>query len=376
MKACSKVMIVGVEPRSLINFRSQLISAIKNSNHSVVSVSLPLSQSLAKDFNSAKLSHKPVYFQRTGLNPIADVKTFLQLYCTYRVEMPDLILAYTVKPVIWGGFSARFAGVKFYALVTGLGFAFQGEGLKRKLLTKLVSFLYKAALSHATKVIFQNEDNRQLFVSRRIVPIEKTEVVNGSGVDIARFSYSPIDPIDIVQPMRFLCVARLLGEKGLREYAKAAEAVKRIYPQVEVVLVGPEDTSPDGIPIDEIQTWVSLQAIDYRGSVIDVRPFIQRSHVFILPSYHEGLPRSTIEAMSIGRPVITTTAVGCRETVEEGVNGFKVAVADSKALAEKMIWFIEHPEQIEPMGLASRRIAEDRFDVHKVNAKMLEIMGL
>jgi glycosyltransferase involved in cell wall biosynthesis len=376
VKACSKVMIIGVEPRSLISFRGQLMSAMKTSNHSVVSVSSPLSESLAKDFNEAKLSHKPVCFQRTGLNPIADVKTFLQLYCTYREERPDLILAYTIKPVIWGGLAARFAGVKFHALVTGLGFAFQGQGLKRKLLTKLVSFLYKVALSHATKVIFQNEDNRQLFVSRRIVPIEKTEVVNGSGVDIARFSYSPIDPIDIVQPIRFLCVARLLGEKGLREYAKAAEAVKRIYPQVEVVLVGPEDTSPDGIPIDEIQTWASSQAIDYRGSAIDVRPFIQRSHVYVLPSYHEGLPRSTIEAMSIGRPVITTTAVGCRETVEEGVNGFKVAVADAKSLAEKMIWFIEHPEQIEPMGLASRRMAEDRFDVHKVNAKMLEIMEL
>lgn len=376
MKADSKVMVVGVEPRSLINFRGQLMSAIKTYNHSVVSVSLPLSEPLAREFTTARLLHKSVYFQRTGLNPIADVKTFLQLYRTYKEERPDLILAYTIKPVIWGGFAARFAGIKFYALVTGLGFAFQGKGLKRKLLTKLVSFLYKVTLSHASMVIFQNEDNRQLFVSRRIVPIEKTEVVKGSGVDISRFSYSPIDPIGMGQSMRFLCVARLLGEKGLREYAKAAEEVKKTYPQTEFILVGPEDTSPDGIPIDEIQAWVSSQVIDYRGSAIDVRPFIQRSHVYVLPSYHEGLPRSTIEAMSIGRPVITTTAVGCRETVEDGVNGFKVAVADVKALAEKMIWFIEHPEQIEPMGLASRRIAEGKFDVHKVNAKMLKILGL
>lgn len=376
MKGYSKILVIGVEPRSLLSFRGQLISAIEISGHSVVSVSSALSESLAEEFQSAKVSHRPVYFQRNSFNPIADLKTFFQLYSLYKQEKPVLTLAYTIKPVIWGGLAARIAGVKFYALVTGLGFAFQGEGFKRKLLTKLVSFLYKVALSHAAKVIFQNEDNRQLFVSRRIVPIEKTEVVNGSGVDITYFSHSPIDPIDIVQPIRFLCVARLLGEKGLREYAKAAEAVKNIYSQVEFVLVGPEDTSPDGIPMDEVRSWVSSGAVDYQGSIVDVRPFIQKIHVYVLPSYHEGLPRSTIEAMSIGRPVITTTAVGCRETVEDGVNGFKVAVADAKALAEKMIWFIEHPEQIEPMGLASRRIAEDRFDVHKVNAKMLEVMEL
>jgi len=222
-------------------------------------------------------------------------------------------------------------------------------------------------------VIFQNEDNRQLFVSRRIVPIGKTEVVNGSGVNIDYFSYSPLE---ISQPIRFLCIARLLGEKGLREYVKAAEIVKRKYPQAEFVLIGSEDSSPNGIPIDEVKSWSASGIVNYQGSVLDVRPLIERSHIFVLPSYHEGLPRSTIEAMSVGRPIITTTAVGCRETVEDGVNGFKVAVADAKALAEKMIWFIEHPDKVEVMGLSSRRIVEAKFDVHNVNARMLEIMGL
>lgn len=372
----NKLLLMGVEPDSLINFRGELIKSFEKVGKDVITGSLSLSIDQEKYFSQEKIKHYPVFFQRNRMNPFADIWSFFSILNIYRQQRPEMVLAYTIKPIIWGGLAARIAGVKFYALVTGLGFAFQGEGYKRKLLTKFVSLLYKMALRHAAKVIFQNEDNRQLFVSRRIVPIEKTEVVNGSGADITYFSYSPKGLIDIGQPIRFLCVARLLGEKGLREYAEAAGAVKRIYPKAEFVLVGPEDTSPDGIPIDEIQAWVSAKAVDYQGSAVDVRPFIQSSHVFVLPSYHEGLPRSIIEAMSIGRPVITTTAVGCRDTVEEGVNGFKVAVADTKALAEKMLWFIEHTEEIEPMGLASRRIAEDKFDVHKVNAKMLEIMGL
>ena len=371
-----KLLLIGVDPNSLINFREGLIRCFEQAGKNVITVSLPLSTLQEKCFSQKKINHRSVFFQRNGINPFADLRSFISIFRLYEQQRPALVLAYTIKPIIWGGLAAQFSGVNFYALVTGLGFAFQGKGFKRKLLTKLVSFLYKVALRHAVKVIFQNEDNRQLFVNRGIVPIEKTGVVNGSGVDVTYFSYSPLSLIDTVKPIRFLCVARLLGEKGLREYAKAAETVKRNYPQVEFVLVGPEDTSPDGIPINEVKYWVSSGVISYQGSIVDVRPFIQRSHVYVLPSYHEGLPRSTIEAMSIGRPVITTTAVGCRETVEEGVNGFKVAVADAKALAEKMIWFIEHPEQVGPMGFASRRIAEDKFDVHKVNAKMLEIMGL
>ena len=368
-----KLLLIGVEPHSLINFRRELIKAFEKIGKNVITVSLPLSILQEEYFSQKKINHVSVFFRRNGINPIADLRSLFAIFRLYRQQRAEIVLAYTIKPIIWGGIAARLAGVKFYALVTGLGFAFQGESFKRKLLTKFVSFLYKVALSHATKVIFQNEDNRQFFVSRRIVPIEKTGVVNGSGVDLTHFFYSPTV---MTQPIRFLCMARLLGEKGLREYAKSAEIVKRHYPQVEFLLVGPEDASPDGIPIDEIKSWGVLGTVDYQGSTLDVRPFIQRSHVYVLPSYHEGLPRSTIEAMSIGRPVITTTAVGCRETVECGVNGFKVPVADAQALAEKMIWFVEHPEQIVSMGLASRRMVEEKFDVHKVNATMLEIMEL
>ncbi|MBE0469913.1 MAG: glycosyltransferase family 4 protein [Methyloprofundus sp.] len=370
-KPSAKVLVVGVLPESLFNFRGELIQAIKAQNKSVLTASAPLSGTLAQDFSAKGFDHREVNFQRNGLNPLADLKSCWALYQLYKKEQPEKVLAYTIKPVIWGGIAARFAKVPFYALVTGLGFAFQGVSFKRRLLTRLVSMLYKVALSHATKIIFQNEDNRQLFVERGIVPFSKTEVVNGSGVDISRFGLSALHGLE--KGVRFLCIARLLGEKGLREYAQAAPVVKSKYPNAQFVLVGPEDTSPDGILVSEVATW---KGIDYQGATNDVRPFIEKAHVYVLPSYHEGLPRSTIEAMAMGRPVITTDAVGCKETVAEGVNGFKVPVADVPALAKKMIWFIEHTEQIESLGLASRKMAEERFDVHKVNARMLEIMEL
>lgn len=366
-----KILLIGVEPRSLINFRGSLIHAMEDKGCNVIAVSSPAPEPLLKAFNEQYIHHQAVRFQRNGLNPINDLKSLMALKKLFKREKPDFILCYTIKPVIWGGLAALLTGTKFYALVTGLGFALQGESFKRKMLTKLVSFLYRISLSHATKVVFQNSDNRDLFVGRNIIPLDKSEVVNGSGVDISHFSNCDLPSFQ--NGIHFLCVARLLGEKGLREYAKAALTVKAKYPKANFLLVGPEDTSLDGIALNEVQSW---SEVDYLGSTQDVRPFIEKVHVYVLPSYHEGLPRSTIEAMAMGRPVITTDAVGCKETVEEGINGFKVPVSDAAGLADKMIWFIEHSDQIEPMGLASRKMAEEKFDVHKVNARMLEIMGL
>ncbi len=171
-----------------------------------------------------------------------------------------------------------------------------------------------------------------------------------------------------------MCISRLLGEKGLREYAKAAKIVKSKYPEVTFNLLGPEDTSPDGIPLEEVRSWSDY--LDYKGSTIDVRSYIKNTSVYILPSYHEGIPRSTLEAMAMGRPILTTDAVGCKDTVENNLNGFKVPVGSVEKLVEKIIWFIENPESITKMGIFSRKIVEQRFDVRKVNIEMLNILGI
>ena len=366
----SKSLLIGTSPISLINFRKELIKSLIVNGHQVIVMVSKFTSTEVENIKNLGVEYIDYSVERNSLNPLADLKTLLNFIKVFTSENPDIVLAYTIKPVVWGGLASRLFKFNFYALITGLGFAFQGDSFKRKFLTKLVVFLYKAALKKSKAVIFQNTDNRDVFVSKGIVELSKTHVVNGSGVDLEKYNVESLPRGGI----KFLCLSRLLGEKGLREYAEAAKIVKNKFPDVEFNLIGPEDSSPDAILLNEVDTWSDY--INYKGSTDDVRPYIKDSHVYVLPSYHEGLPRSTLEAMSMGRPVLTTNAVGCKETVEEGVNGFKVPVKSSEALAKKMIWFIENSDQIERMGIESREMAEDKFDVHKVNEEMLKIMEI
>ena len=365
-----KIIIVAPISDSLINFRGDLIQDIKNKGCKIITVSPTPSKEYSNIFKQKKISNISINFKRNIISPFKDFILLVKLFRIFKKQSPDVILSYAIKPVIWGGLAARFCKTDFYALITGLGFTFQGTSFKRKLLTSLVVILYRIALKKSKAVIFQNKDNLNLFVEKGIVPRSKTHLVNGSGVDIEKFNIE-VYPKGSVN---FLCISRLLTEKGLREYAAAAKIVKKKFPSVIFNLVGVEDTSPDAIPLNEVNRWSDY--INYKGSTMDVRPHIKNAHVYVLPSYHEGIPRSTLEAMSMGRAVITTDAVGCKETVENGINGFKVSVRSFDELAEKMIWFIEHPEQIELMGIESRRIVVEKFDVHKINKKMLYIMNL
>ena len=365
-----KIIIVAPISDSLINFRGDLIQDIKNKGCEVITVSPAPSEEYLKIFKKKKISNISINFKRNKMNPLNDFILLVKLFKIFKKQSPDVILSYAIKPVIWSGLASKFCKTDFYALITGLGFAFQGTSFKRKLLTNLVVILYRVALKKSKAVIFQNKDNLNLFVDKGIVPISKTYLVNGSGVDIEKFNVE-VFPKDSIN---FLCISRLLTEKGLREYAAAAKIVKKKFPSIVFNLVGAEDTSPDAIPLEEVNRWSDY--INYKGSTMDVRSHIKNAHVYVLPSYHEGIPRSTLEAMSMGRAILTTDATGCKETVENGINGFKVSVRSINELAEKMIWFIEHPEQIELMGIESRRIVVEKFDVHKVNKKMLNIMDL
>lgn len=369
----SSVIVIGALPESLTNFRGELIRSLVKAGHHVTAMASPASQVQIAAIKALGANFYSFPIQRNGLNPIVDLQTLLALRKAFRELQPDVVLAYTIKPVVWGGL-ALFGNPapRFFALVTGLGFAFQEGGLVRKALTTLVTGLYRLSLSRAEQVIFQNPDNQDLFTVRQIVTTEKCALVNGSGVDLQRFAVAPLPGAGAV----FLTIGRLLGEKGFREYAQAARLVKSRYPDAVFKLVGPVDPSPDGIPLEEVRKWEACGLVQYQGATSDVCPFIADAHIFVLPSYHEGMPRTVLEAMSMGRPILTTDVPGCRETVVSGENGFLVPKADVEALAERMIWFIEHRDQWERMGQASRRIAEERFDVHKINAQMLKIMGL
>src|SRR6185369_10911720 len=197
-------------------------------------------------------------------------------------------------------------------------------------------------------------------------------VVNGSGIDVDSFAVAPLPP----GPQRFLLIARLLGDKGVREYAQAARRVRSLHPAVRFVLVGWIDENPDAIRQSELDVWVADGTVEYLGRLSDVRDAIAACTVYVLPSYREGTPRTVLEAMAMGRAVITTDAPGCRETVIDGQNGFLVPVKSVVALAEAMLKFIDDPSLAPQMGAHSRQVAEEKYDVHKVNALMLNKMGI
>ncbi len=262
-----------------------------------------------------------------------------------------------------------------YALITGLGYAFAGEARgKRALVFHLVRRLYSAALNKVDKVFFQNPDDESLFrdlgILRDRVP---SQVLNGSGVDMAHFATAPLPD----GPPRFLLVARLLADKGVRQYAEAARRIKQQHPEVVFQLAGDIDSNPDTISQQELDTWVGEGSLEHLGWLNDVRLALAESSVFVLPSYYrEGTPRSILEAMSMGRAVITTDAPGCRETVTNGDNGYLIPVKNVDALVKAMQHFIDRPALVKTMGQRSHEIAKDKYDVHKVNAVMLEAMGI
>ncbi len=367
-----EIIVIGALPSSLYNFRGELIKLLLKHNKRVVTSAATANENEISKINGLGASFVEVSINRNGLNPVDDIRTLFSIYSIYRKVRPSVVLTYTIKPIIWGGIAARFANIEsFYAMITGLGYAFQKGGLAKNLLNTLVKFLYRSALKKSKGVIFQNRDNMQVFIDEGIVPKEKCFLVNGSGVDLSHYSLSPLPSTP-----HFLLIARLLGDKGIREYAQAAKLVKQKYPEAVFELVGPEDPSPDGIKLDEVHQWTESGAIKYSGATTDVRPFIENCAIYVLPSYHEGMPRTVLEAMAMGRPILTTDVPGCRETVMDGKNGWLVEKANAEQLAERMIWFIENQDKWQEMGKSSHDMAYEKFDVHKVNAEILKIMGV
>jgi glycosyltransferase involved in cell wall biosynthesis len=370
-------LILASSPRSLCNFRGALIEAVLERGHAAHACAPGLlSDQPTRDWLEARgvICHDAP-FTRTGVNPINDLRALVQLTRLMRCVRPDVCLGYTIKPVIWGTIAAWLARVpQRVALITGLGYAFVGEARgKRALIRRIVSLLYSVALSRATLVFFQNSDDRDDFMRWGILPRDAQVVlVNGSGVDTSFFAPAGFpDP-----PLRFLLIARLLRDKGIREYVEAAAYLRQTHPEMECHLVGPLDSNPEAIDESEVIAWQEAGHIVWHGWLSDVRPAIAAAHVYVLPSYREGTPRSVLEATSMGRPIITTDAPGCRETVQEGVNGFLIPVRDPKALAEAMERFLLEPDIVSQMGANSRRIAKEKYDVHKVNVVMMDAMGL
>jgi glycosyltransferase involved in cell wall biosynthesis len=368
-----KIIVVGAKPRSLLNFRGELLTKLVKCGHEVIAMASGATDLEVRKVEELGVRYLDYRVERNGLNPLSDYKAYLELKSIFRKESPEIILAYTIKPIIWGGLASQsLKNVMFYALVTGLGFAFQGGGWKKNILRSVVIAMYRTALKRAQSVIFQNLDNLKTFGSNKIIPSSKGFVVGGSGVNLDYFKSSEL-PLGEVS---FITIARLLGDKGLREYVMAARIVKHVYSNVSFKMLGAEDSSPNGIPSSELSEWINEGVVEYLGSTDDVRPYIRDCHVYVLASYHEGLPRTVLEAMAVGRPILTTNVPGCRETVVDGVNGFLVEKENVEELANKMFWFIDNREKMAGMAKKSKELVKEKFDVNKVNADLCRIMGI
>lgn len=369
-----KVAIITSHAPSLVNFRLYLIIRLRALEYEVLTLAPNFDERTRSALQDLGATPVDCPMVRAGMNPLRDAVNTLHMFRLLRSLKPDISLGYFIKPVIFGSLAAKISGVpRRFAMVEGLGFVFTPTAdampFKRRMLKQLVLKLYKLGISCAHRVIFLNPDDRDELIAEGVLAKEKSFLLGGIGLDLEKWPLTS----PVTNPVTFLLVARLLREKGIEQYAAAARIVKAKYPAVRFVLLGGLDENPGAITVADVEVWVKEGILEWHGHV-PVRPWLEKTSVFVLPSYREGVPMSTQEAMAMGRPVITTDVPGCRETVVDGVNGFLVPVRNPQALAEKMCLFIEKPELIAQMGSESRRLAEERFDVHKVNEKLIGLL--
>jgi glycosyltransferase involved in cell wall biosynthesis len=368
----NRILIIASLDSSLIRFRGDLIKSWIAAGYEVHAAAPGMSTKESMHKLGAEYYSLPL--KRVGLNPLEDIYLLYSLIMLMVKIKPGYMFLYTAKPVIYGSIAAYFCRpCQVYAMITGLGSVFTDIKIKSKIIRLLITVLYKIGLKRNRTVFFQNPDDLKLFTERNIVNQTKAVLVNGSGVNLDYFRFVPA----VVEPIVFLLIARLMFEKGIVEYVEAARLIKARYPQAIFRLVGWRLESGLGMIADkQVEVWKNEGVVQIAGETDDVRPFIAESSVYVLPSYREGTPRTVLEAMAMGRPIITTDAPGCRETVTDGVNGYLVPTRDIKALAAAMERFILEPELISQMGKASRKIAEDKYDVQKVNKVINKAMGL
>jgi glycosyltransferase involved in cell wall biosynthesis len=359
----TKVILLGSLARSLINFRKDLIVELIARGHKVIAVAPDMDADTAARLAELGASAQRVAFSRTGMNPLADALGVFKFWRFLKNAKPDALVAYTVKPVTYGLIAARLAGLKHACgMITGLGFAFtDGGGMRRKIARLAVVPLLKLALPHAHRLVFQNGDDLAVFRKLGLLGSNQVvTIVNGSGVNIQEFEETPLPEAAV-----FLMVARLLGDKGTREFAAAARLLRVKCPAAKTRLVGWLDSSPDSVRQEELDQWVR-EGLEFLGKLDDVRPAIAEASVVVLPSYREGTPRSILEGMAMGRAIITTDAPGCRLTVDQGINGLKVPARLVEPLAEAMISLAGDAALRQRMGTASRNRAESLFESRAV----------
>lgn len=363
-----KVMICLNTAWNLLNFRAGLIKALVAQGHEVIAVApyddyAPRLEALGCRFVALPMDNG-------GTHPVRDAVLMWRFWRLFRLERPDVYLGYTVKPNVYGSLAGHALGIPVINNIAGLGAVFIRDGW----LVRVVRWLYRTALKRSAKVFFQNDDDRQLFIGAGLVRSDVTALLPGSGIDLTRFALTPLQAVGHDgRKFRFLLIARMLRDKGVGEYVEAARLIRARWPMAECCLLGFLDVmNPAAISRAQMQAWVGEGDVNYLGVSDDVRTEIALADCIVLPSYREGTPRTLLEAAAMGRPIITTDAVGCREVVDDGVNGYLCKVRDAGDLAAKMEQMLSlSPEQRSEMGQRGRAKMVAEFDEQIVIKKYL-----
>ncbi|MCH2146036.1 MAG: glycosyltransferase family 4 protein [Phycisphaerales bacterium] len=364
----SRIIVLGGFARSLVLFRAPMLRAMVEAGHEVIAAAPPEDDQVPVAMKELGVRWYPIEFERNRVQPVRDLFFVRRIRGMLRELNPDRLLCYTIKPNIYGGWAARAEGVPSAAMVTGLGTVFMNPGLRRR----VAGLMLRQSCRHHDRIFFQNDEDRDDLLDEGVVEDRSKIVMTaGSGVDLELFPERTLPDRPV-----FLMLARLLVAKGVREYLAAARILKAACPEAVVRLAGMEDPGSGGVPIAEIHAAVRQGDIEYLGHLSDVQDALAECSVFTLPSWHEGTPRSVLEAMATGRPIITTDARGCRETVEPGENGLLVPVRSPEALAGAMLELARDPKLRSRMGARSREIAETRFDADQVSRVILDALAL
>lgn len=376
-----KIIFIGTVASSVYGFRADLIHKLQQKNYQVYAFFSEFTNSEIEKIENMGVIPKPYNLNRGGLNPFSDILAVSYLSREIKKINPDIVFCYFSKPVIFGSLAAKLAKVpKVVGMLEGLGLLFteqkSGFFFKIRLLKLIQTFLYKLTIPLLDSFILLNEDDERDLLLKYNINAKARYILGGIGVELNKYNYQEVNLSKCKKEIRFLFIGRLLKEKGIYDFIEAAKIVRNAYPASIFTVLGSIDNDNLGsLSSLELSKLVNSGVIEYPGQVQDVKAWIYDCHVFVLPSYYrEGVPRSTQEAMAIGRAVITTNVPGCKETVVDGVNGFLVERWSPEALAEKMIYFIDHPEDIKRMGNESYKIAKEKFNANNVNEKLISIL--
>jgi glycosyltransferase involved in cell wall biosynthesis len=363
-----RVALVVNSSWNIFNFRLNLIRGIQAQGYEVILIAPydKYSEILKKEFKyfNIKINNK-------GTNPIEDIRTFMEFYTIYKLTKPDLVLHFTIKPNIYGSLACRLLGIKTINNIAGLGTLF----IKDNLMTSFAKLLYKFSQEKVDKVFFQNKDDYKMFIINRLVKQAKSSILPGSGVDVSRFK--PIEYHKKDNIFRFLLVGRMLWDKGVGEYIEAIKIIKTKYDNVEFQLLGFLDVdNRASISKKQMNKWVDDDLVNYLGISDDVKKEISKVDCIVLPSfYREGTPKSLLEGASMAKPIITTDNVGCRDVVDDGVNGYLCKIKDSKDLAKKMQMMLNlSKSELKKMGENGRNKMIMEFNERIVIDNYLDVL--